>query len=183
MTVRETTLPGVLVIEPERYRDDRGYFMEIWEQNRYAESGLPTRFVQDNISCSKRGVLRGLHFQHPQPQGKLLSVLEGRVFDVAVDIRRGSPTFGDWTGEVLSAENGHQLYVPEGFAHGFVVQSATALVHYKCTDFYAPECEHSLRWDDPALAIDWPVEDPIVSDKDTAAPTLETIDEKALPRV
>lgn len=181
MERRETTLPGVLVIEPERYRDDRGYFMEVWQRDRYAESGLPSRFVQDNISYSKQDVLRGLHFQHPQPQGKLVTVLEGRIFDVAVDIRRGAPTFGEWTGEILSRDNGRQLYVPEGFAHGFVVLSETALVHYKCTAFYAPGCEHSLRWDDTRLGIAWPVDDPVVSEKDGQAPTLETIEKDELP--
>ncbi len=181
MTVRETDLPGVIVLEPPRYRDERGYFMEVWQQTRYAEAGLPERFVQDNISYSERGVLRGLHLQHPQPQGKLVSVLAGAVFDVAVDVRRGSPTFGQWTGVALSRDNGHQIYVPEGFAHGFAVQSGRALVHYKCTDFYAPDCERSLHWNDPDLAIDWPVAAPVVSDKDEAAPTLAQIDPEALP--
>jgi dTDP-4-dehydrorhamnose 3,5-epimerase len=181
MSVRETDLPGVLVLEPPRYRDDRGYFMEVWEERRYAAAGLPERFVQDNISVSKEGVLRGLHFQHPHPQGKLVTVLEGEIFDVAVDIRRGAPTFGQWVGETLSQENGRQLYVPEGFAHGFAVRSGRALVHYKCTDFYAPDCEQSLHWNDPELNIAWPVDAPIVSDKDEAAPTLETIDSDALP--
>lgn len=181
MNVVETELPGVRVVEPQRYPDDRGYFMELWHRERYAAAGFPARFVQDNISRSRRHVLRGLHYQHPSPQGKLIGVLEGRVFDVAVDIRRGSPTFGAWVGETLSSENGRQLYVPEGFAHGFVVLSDTALVLYKCTAFYAPDCEHSIRWDDPALGIDWPVEAPILSEKDAAAPTLETLDEDALP--
>lgn len=183
MNVRQTELSGVLVFEPRRYPDDRGYFMEVWHQKRYADADVPETFVQDNISRSRRHVLRGLHYQHPSPQGKLITVLEGRVFDVAVDIRRGAETFGTWVGEELSAENGRQLYVPEGFAHGFVVLSETALVHYKCTAFYAPDCEHSIRWDDPTIGIDWPVEAPILSDKDAAAPTVDELAEDALPHV
>lgn len=181
MTVEATALPGVLVIEPARYQDDRGYFMEVWQQTRYGDAGVPTTFVQDNVSHSLQGVLRGLHYQWPHPQGKLLSVLRGRVYDVAVDIRQGAPTYGQWVGVELDAATGRQLYVPEGFAHGFVVLSAAALVHYKCTRPYAPECEHTIRWDDPALAIDWPVDTPILSDKDAAAPRLHDLDEAALP--
>lgn len=182
MKVQSTELPGVVVFEPRRFADERGYFMEVWHRARYAEEGgAPPRFVQDNVSFSKRHVLRGLHYQHPHPQGKLVSVLQGRILDVAVDIRRGAPTFGRWVRAELSAETGRQIYVPEGFAHGFVVLSETALVHYKCTDFYAPDCEHSLRWDDPTLAIEWGVEAPQLSEKDAAAPTLDMLPEEALP--
>lgn len=183
MTVDTTRLPGVYILTPERYSDARGFFMETWQQARYAEAGLPAQFVQDNLSQSKRGVLRGLHYQHPTPQGKLISVLQGRIFDVAVDIRRGAPTFGEWVGTELAAATGRQLYVPEGFAHGFVVLSDTALVHYKCTDYYAPAHEHTIRWDDPALAIAWPVDDPILSEKDAGAPTLDAMDAADLPPV
>ena len=187
MTVEETRLPGVVVITPTRYSDDRGAFLELWRARRYrAEAGLPEAFVQDNVSVSRRGVLRGLHYQWPSPQGKLVSVLAGRVFDVAVDIRRGAATFGQWVGMELSAETGRQLYVPEGFAHGFVALSREATVLYKCTAYYAPEAEHTIRWDDPALSIEWPiptdVEDaPILSEKDAAAPTLAEMPDDALP--
>lgn len=181
MNIFETQLPGVVVFEPEQYRDERGYFMEAWHQKQYAEAGIPERFVQDNISWSKGGVLRGLHYQHPNPQGKLVSVLMGRVFDVAVDIRQGAPTFGTWIGKELSAENGWRLYVPEGYAHGFAVLDGPALVHYKCTAYYAPGCEHTLRWDDPTLAIDWPVTRPVLSEKDAAGRFLDALSDEALP--
>lgn len=181
MRVQETDLPGALLIEPDRYQDERGYFMEMWQQARYADAGLPARFVQDNLSQSRRGVVRGLHYQWPTPQGKLVSVLQGRVFDVIVDVRRGAATFGRWLGVELSAETGRQLYVPEGFAHGFATLSAAALVHYKCTRPYAPGAEHTIRWDDPELAIDWPVDAPTLSDKDAAAPTLAATAPDTLP--
>ncbi len=169
MRVVETALPGVMIIEPAVYGDERGFFMETWNRKRYGELGIPVDFVQDNLSYSQGGVLRGLHFQTPNAQGKLVSVLQGEVFDVAVDIRVGSATFGEWVGAVLSLENKRQLYVPEGFAHGFLVTGKEALFSYKCTDYYNKEAEHSLLWNDPDLAIDWPIEDPLLSDKDSAA--------------
>lgn len=155
--------------------------MEAWHQARYAEYGLPARFVQDNVSLSQRGALRGLHFQHPNAQGKLVYVLHGEVFDVVADVRLGSPTFGRWEGVVLSAENRRQLYIPEGFAHGFCVTSDSALFVYKCTDFYAPQAERGVRWDDPDLGIVWPVREPLLSAKDTAHPRLKDIPPEWLP--
>lgn len=178
MTVSETTLSGVRLIEPDRYTDGRGAFMETWNARDYGRHGIDVTFVQDNLSRSRRHVLRGLHFQNPRPQGKLISVLEGEVYDVVVDVRAGSETFGEWMGMVLSAEKGQQLYVPEGFAHGFVVTSEEALFHYKCTDFYHPETDRALRWDDPTLAIDWPIDDPILSEKDATAPQLEDLSQE-----
>ena len=167
----------VLVIEPEVYRDDRGYFLETWQRDRYAEAGVSGTFVQDNLSRSRRGVLRGLHFQKPRPQGKLVQVLRGAVFDVVVDVRVGSPTFGRWGGDRLSDEGRRQLWVPEGFAHCFVTLSDRADFHYKCTEFYAPGAEHTLRWDDPDVGIDWPVREPVVSEKDAAGDSLEALRE------
>lgn len=172
MNVTETALPGVLLLEPRVFPDERGHFMETWNRDRYAAAGVPDRFVQDNVSVSRRGVLRGLHFQHPHAQGKLVSVPWGEVWDVAVDVRAGSPRFGQWVGYSLSAENARQLWIPEGFAHGFVVLSERAVFQYKCTDVYHPEAERTLRWDDPELAIEWPVSDPLVSEKDAQGVTL-----------
>jgi dTDP-4-dehydrorhamnose 3,5-epimerase len=180
MDVSEASLPGVRLIEPDVYSDDRGSFMETWNARDYGRHGLDVAFVQDNLSRSRRHVLRGLHFQNPRPQGKLISVLEGKVYDVVVDIRAEADTFGEWEGLVLSAENARQLYVPEGFAHGFVVVSEEALFHYKCTDFYHPEAEAVIRWDDPALGIEWPVEDPILSDRDRDAPVLDDLPDAKL---
>ena len=172
MIVTDTEVSGVRLIEPVRHADDRGFFMETWQRARYRDAGLPAKFVQDNLSFSKAGVLRGLHYQHPQAQGKLVSVLEGTVFDVAVDLRPASSTFKAWTGHRLSGENGRQLYVPEGCAHGFLALT-DAFVHYKCTAYYAPEHDHVLAWDDPAFDIGWPLEEvegrPLLSDKDAAA--------------
>jgi dTDP-4-dehydrorhamnose 3,5-epimerase len=168
MKVTPLDLPEVLLIEPDVFGDERGYFYESWNEARYAEAGIPGPFVQDNLSYSQHGVLRGLHFQHPHPQGKLVSVLAGEVFDVAVDIRAGSPRFGQWVGATLSVANKRQLYVPEGFAHGFCVTGEHALFAYKCTDFYHPETEGAIRWDDPGLGIEWPLAAPTVSDKDRA---------------
>lgn len=182
MNVAETMLPGVLLVSPKVFGDDRGFFMEAWNGRRYEASGIPDHFVQDNLSYSARGVLRGLHFQHPRPQGKLVSVLLGEVFDVAVDIRVGSPTFGRWTGAFLSAENKRQLWIPEGFAHGFLVTSENALFSYKCTDYYAPEYDAAIVWNDPDIRIDWPVEDPVLSGKDVAAPPLSGVPGDSLPR-
>ncbi len=179
MKVLETDLPGVLIVEPDLFRDNRGYFLEIWKAGRV--EGLPGTFVQDNLSFSTRGVLRGLHYQHPTAQGKLISVLRGTIYDVAVDIRRNSPTFGRWVGMRLDAETGRQAYIPEGFAHGFSVESEEALVLYKCTNLYAPGEEGSVAWNDPDLGINWPVRDPILSDKDRLAPKLKDIPTDRLP--
>lgn len=169
----ETKLPGVLIIEPRVFGDQRGFFMETWQQDRYEQAGLPGRFVQDNLSRSRRGVLRGLHYQDPNPQGKLVYVLLGEVFDVAVDIRPDSPTFGDWVGVTLSAENKRQFFVPEGFAHGFCVVSDEALFAYKCTNLYNPAGEGSILWNDPDIGIEWPIDSPVLADKDARAPRLK----------
>lgn len=166
MQVEPTALQGVLLVTPQVFGDDRGFFMETYNKGRAAELGLPTEFVQDNHSKSSKGVLRGLHYQSPQWQGKLIRVIQGEIFDVAVDIRAGSPTFGHWVGYTLNSENKQQLYVPEGFAHGFVVTSDTAEVVYKCTELYAPEQEGSLLWNDPDVGIKWPVDAPLLSAKD-----------------
>jgi dTDP-4-dehydrorhamnose 3,5-epimerase len=182
VNVIETKLPGVLILEPKVFGDERGFFMETWHQARYEEVGVPARFVQDNLSLSSRGVLRGLHFQNPNPQGKLICVLQGEVFDVAVDIRIGSPTFGEWEGVSLSAENKRQLYIPEGFAHGFVTVSSAALFSYKCTDYYNPKTEGSILWNDADIGISWPVDTPILSDKDKAASPLREVPVSVLPR-
>lgn len=171
------SLPEVLLIEPEVHHDGRGYFLETWQREGYADAGVAVSFVQDNHSRSRPGVLRGLHFQHPRPQGKLIQVLRGEVFDVVVDVRVGSPTFGRWSGRLLSEDNHRQLWVPEGFAHGFVALGKVADVHYKCTEFYVPDSEHTLRWDDPRVDIDWPVDDPVLSEKDAAAASLEALGE------
>lgn len=180
MDVFDADLPGVRVIEPDVHADERGAFLETWNARDYGKHGIDVTFVQDNLSRSRRHVLRGLHFQNPRPQGKLISVLEGEVYDVVVDIRSAAETFGEWEGTVLSAENARQLFVPEGFAHGFVVTSEEALFHYKCTDFYHPEAEGAIRWNDPALGIDWPVEEPVLSDRDRDAPLLEDLPEEKL---
>lgn len=180
MNVIETELPGVLIVEPKVFGDSRGFFLETFNARRYAEHGIALPFVQDNLSFSARGTLRGLHFQNPQTQGKLVSVLHGEVYDVAVDVRDGSPTFGRWAGVTLSAENKRQFYVPPGFAHGFCVTSETALFSYKCTDAYAPQAEGSVAWDDPDLAIPWPVSVPLLSPKDAAAPRLRDVPRERL---
>jgi dTDP-4-dehydrorhamnose 3,5-epimerase len=182
MKVIETEIPGVLVLEPKVFGDERGFFMETYRTNGYAELGIPGPFVQDNLSYSRRGVLRGLHVQHPHAQGKLVQVMDGEVFDVAVDIRRGSPTFGRWVGATLSGENRRQLWIPPGFAHGFLVTADSALFIYKNTDYYSPETELSLRWDDPDIGIDWPLEGtPELSAKDLAAACLKEITPERLP--
>jgi len=182
MNVIETKLPGMLIIEPRVFGDARGYFMESFQAERYAEAGIAGPFVQDNLSFSRQGILRGLHVQNPRPQGKLVQVLQGEVFDVAVDIRVGSPTFGLWEGVVLSAENARQLYVPPGFAHGFVVTSETALFAYKCTDYYLPQSELSIIWDDPDIGIRWPLNDPQLSVKDAAGVRLASVALERLPK-
>ncbi len=171
MKIIDTKIPDVKIIEPSVFGDERGFFMETWQQKKFEElvSGKPTQFVQDNHSKSKKGILRGLHYQTKNTQGKLVRVVAGEVFDVAVDIRKDSPTFGQWVGVLLSAENKRQLWVPEGFAHGFYVTSDEAEFVYKCTDYYNPTVEHTILWCDPELDIDWPIEYgviPSLSDKD-----------------
>ena len=180
MKVEATTIPGVLLLEPRVFSDARGDFFETWSMERYAHAGMSERFVQDNVSRSSRAVLRGLHYQLPNAQGKLLSVLEGEILDIAVDIRRGSPTFKQWVGATLSADNGRQLYVPTGCAHGFQALSATAVVVYKCTEYYHVASERTILWSDDELAIPWPLP-PILSDKDRDARPLREIPEGELP--
>jgi dTDP-4-dehydrorhamnose 3,5-epimerase len=179
MNVVKTKLGGVVILEPKVFSDDRGYFLETWSQKRYEEAGITKAFVQDNISFSKKGTLRGLHFQYPQSQGKLVQVLLGEAFDVAVDIRANSPTFGQWVSVTLSQTNYKQLYVPAGFAHGFCVTSETAIFSYKCTDYYNAGTEGGIIWNDPDLRIAWPIKEPILSKKDGSYPRLKDI--KKLP--
>jgi dTDP-4-dehydrorhamnose 3,5-epimerase len=172
--VLQTAIPGVLLLEPKVFGDDRGFFLETFHAQRYADAGIPGPFVQDNYSRSSQGTLRGLHFQEPQAQGKLVQVVAGAVFDVAVDVRRGSPTFGKWVGVELSADNRRQLWVPPGFAHGFCVTSESADFQYKCTALYAPQNERAILWNDPELGIAWPLSgEPKLSAKDAAAPRLK----------
>ncbi len=166
MKIESTPIPGVLVCEPKVFGDHRGYFFETWNESRYEEAGIRGKFVQDNVSYSTHGILRGLHIQNPRPQGKLVGVLKGEVFDVAVDLRRGSPTFGKWFGATLSADNRKQLYLPPGIAHGFAVTGEDAMFQYKCTDFYNPAGEFTLAWDDPDVGIVWPLKNPTLSAKD-----------------
>ena len=180
MIIETTPLAGLLLIKPDVFGDDRGFFQETWNLRRYTEAGLDRHFVQDNLSLSRRGILRGLHFQNPGPQGKLVYVLQGEVFDVAVDVRTDSPTFGQWYGAVLSAENHHQLFVPEGFAHGFCVTSETALFAYKCTDFYNPKVEFSLLWNDSDIGIEWPITNPELSEKDSNGQALSAFSRDSL---
>lgn len=182
MNVKETDLPGVLLFEPKKFGDARGYFMETWREETYAAAGIRDKFLQDNMSFSQQGVLRGLHFQLPRAQGKLVYCPIGEVYDVAVDIRYGSPTFGQWTGVTLSAEYGQQLYIPPGFAHGFCVTSAEALFCYKCTEYYDPEGDAGIRWDDPDIGVSWPLENASVSDKDGQAPFLKDMPADKLPK-
>lgn len=171
-----TALPGVILVEPDVFRDDRGFFLETYHRERYRAGGIAEDFVQDNHSKSRAGTLRGLHAQRGEnAQGKLVRAVEGEIFDVAVDIRRGSPTFGKWVGEILSAENFRQLYVPAGFLHGFCVLSETAQIEYKCTHFYSRGNELSVLWNDPDLAIAWPLAEPLLSAKDAAAPRLREL--------
>lgn len=168
MKIVPTALPGVLVIEPVVHRDPRGFFVETFHAERYAEHGIPQVFLQDNESRSTRGTVRGLHAQLSRPQGKLVRALEGEVFDVVVDVRRGSPTFTRWIGVKLSSETFNQIWVPAGFAHGICVLSEAARIHYKCTDFYDPTDELRLLWNDPTIGVEWPAAEPILSDKDKA---------------
>jgi dTDP-4-dehydrorhamnose 3,5-epimerase len=181
MKVFETELPGCLLLEPQVFGDERGFFYESFNHDKLAAHGLTSNFVQGNVSRSARGVLRGLHYQWPKPQGKLVSVLEGEVWDVAVDVRRGSPTFGQWTAVVLGAENKRHFWIPEGFAHGFVTLSETALFNYVCTDTYDREADTGVRWNDADLAIDWPVASPLLSGKDAVLPFLADIAPERLP--
>jgi dTDP-4-dehydrorhamnose 3,5-epimerase len=180
MKVIPAELPEVLIIEPRMHGDSRGFFFESFQAGRYAEAGVPGPFVQDNLSRSVRGTLRGLHFQEPRAQGKLVQVLRGSVFDVAVDVRRGSPTFGRWVAVELSEATPRQLWIPPGFAHGFCVLSESADFFYKCTELYAPEAERSIAWNDPAIGIRWPVSEPLLSAKDRVAPRLQ--DAPVLPQ-
>ena len=182
MKVSETDLPGVLLIEPKAFGDRRGFFYESYQRERYRDAGIPLDFVQDNVSRSRRGVLRGLHFQLEFPQGKLVSVTHGAVFDVAVDIRVGSPTFGRWAGAEINDDNHRQLYVPPGFAHGFCVLSDSVDFMYKCTDYYHPEDEGGVLWSDPDIGIDWPLSDPTLSDRDATYAPLNDIDPVRLPK-
>lgn len=172
MNILETSLPGVLILEPKTFSDDRGYFMETYNAARFRDSGLPDSFLQDNHSRSRKGVLRGLHYQEPNPQGKLVRCVRGSVFDVAVDIRRSSPHFGRWFGAELTEENRRMLWVPAGFAHGFCATSELADVIYKCTTLYEPQHDRSIAWNDPRIGIEWPVSEPLLSGKDAAAPRL-----------
>lgn len=181
MSFTKTPLPGVILVEPRVFRDDRGFFLETYHAQRYREGGIPGTFVQDNHSRSGRGILRGLHTQREFPQGKLVRCVEGEIWDVAVDIRVGSPTFQQWFGAVLSAQNFHQLFVPAGFAHGFCVLSEAAQVEYKCTDVYHPEDELGLLWNDPDLGIEWPISEPVLSAKDRDASRLAEVLDR-LPR-
>lgn len=179
MKIISLAIPDVKLIEPDVFGDNRGFFMETYRADQFKEAGIPTNFVQDNMSSSRKGVLRGLHFQKdPYSQGKLVRVVRGEVFDVAVDLRKGSPYFGKWVGDFLSEENKRSLYVPNGFAHGFCVVSDEAVFHYKCTEFYHPEAEGGLRYDDPTVAVEWPKIDVpfLTSPKDEKAPFLENID-------
>ena len=182
MKVLETSLPGVLIIEPKVFGDERGFFVETYHEQRYQEMGIKERFVQDNHSRSTKGVLRGLHYQIKHPQGKLVRVTAGEVFDVAVDIRKGSPTFGKWHGVRLSGENHRQFYVPPNFAHGFVVLSESADFLYKCTDYYYPEYEGAVMWNDPDIGIEWSMTDVSLSQKDSEALALADISAEQLPQ-
>ncbi|MCL4185059.1 MAG: dTDP-4-dehydrorhamnose 3,5-epimerase [Burkholderiaceae bacterium] len=181
MRLVETSLPGCIVIEPKVFGDDRGWFYESWNRERFCAAGLTMQFVQSNVSRSSRGVLRGLHYQWPNPQGKLVSVLEGEVWDVAVDIRRGSPTFGRWTAVVLSAGNKRHFWIPEGFAHGFAVRSANAVFSYLCTAVFDANADAAIRWDDPQLSIEWPERAPRLSTRDAAAPLLADVPQARMP--
>ncbi|MDH5673162.1 MAG: dTDP-4-dehydrorhamnose 3,5-epimerase [Myxococcales bacterium] len=182
MRVEPTTLPGVLTVEPRVFADARGAFFESYVLERYAEAGIDVAFVQDNVSVSARDTLRGLHLQHPRGQAKLVQVLEGEVFDVAVDVRPDSPHFRKYTTATLSGENHRQLFIPGGFAHGFCVLSERAVLSYKCSAYYDPQSELGVRWDDPTIGIDWPVTSPLLSERDRSAPLLSDIDPARLPR-
>lgn len=181
MKIIKTQLSDCVVIEPAVHGDARGFFYESFHQAKFAELGLHLSFVQTNVSRSAQNVIRGLHYQYPKPQGKLVSVVEGEVYDVAVDIRHGSPTFGRWVAVILSAENKRHLWVPEGFAHGFAVLSENATFCYQCTALYDRECDASIRWNDGEIAVDWPLSAPLLSEKDRTAPLLSEIPKERLP--
>ena len=181
--IEDLKIPGIKIITPEVHKDERGYFFESFNSRNFHDLGLPTHFVQDNQSFSKKGALRGLHYQLKTPQGKLVRVIQGEVFDVAIDIRRGSETFGKFEGVLLSDKNNKIMYIPEGFAHGYLVLSNNAIFQYKCTEFYHPEDEFGLLWNDKDLNIDWPIKNPILSEKDKDLPTIQTIGDKHLPKI
>jgi dTDP-4-dehydrorhamnose 3,5-epimerase len=182
LRISETKIPGVLVFEPAVFSDDRGLFLETWSRQRYHDAGISAAFVQDNVSVSKKGTLRGLHYQHPQGQGKLVQVLNGLVFDVAVDIRLGSDTFGRSVSVTLSDSNHKQMYIPPGFAHGFCAMSDTAVFSYKCTNYYNASAEGGVLWNDPDLDINWPIDNPVLSTKDARYSRLKDIPQELLPR-
>ncbi|MFC1877165.1 dTDP-4-dehydrorhamnose 3,5-epimerase [Thermodesulfobacteriota bacterium] len=181
MKITKLNLEGAMIIEPDVFQDDRGYFLETYQKTRYRKFGIDVSFVQDNLSFSTKETLRGLHFQYPQSQAKLVQVIQGEVLDMIVDIRRGSPTFGCWGGVRLSEKNHKQLFVPEGFAHGYCVLSDKAVFSYKCSDFYALECEKGVLWSDQEIGIDWPVKVPVLSEKDRQYPFLKNIPDEDLP--
>ncbi len=181
MKFTKTAFPDVFLIELDVFKDTRGFFMETYNQMKYAEAGIDQVFVQDNYSHSRHGILRGLHYQLKNAQGKLVFVITGEIFDIVVDIRIGSPRFGQWFGTHLSANNRRQIFVPEGYAHGFIVLSESVDVIYKCTDFYTPGDEYGIFWADPSIGIDWPIKNPILSDKDSKNPKLKEIPEELLP--
>jgi dTDP-4-dehydrorhamnose 3,5-epimerase len=182
MRFTELSIPGLILVEPDVHPDDRGFFAETYHLGKYVAGGIRGTFVQDNFAHSRRGVLRGLHYQDAQAQGKLVYAIRGTIFDVAVDIRRGSPAFGTWVARILSDENRHQLFVPEGCAHGYCVLSDEADVMYKCTDLYAPAHDRGLVWNDPDLAVAWPIAVPVLSAKDAALPALAAVPPELLPR-
>jgi len=181
MKLIETSLPGALIIEPQVFGDSRGFFYESYNKGKWRDAGIDADFIQTNVSRSARGVLRGLHYQWPNPQGKLVSVLEGEVYDVAVDIRRGSPTFGQSAAVMLTADNHRHFWVPEGFAHGFCVLSEFATFTYQCTALYDAKADAGIRWNDAELAIDWPLSEPLLSDKDRRTPLLKDVAPERLP--
>ena len=183
LKIETTPLKGLLIIEPVVYTDDRGHFLETFQQLRYRENGVPTAYVQDNLAFSHKNVLRGLHFQVNYPQAKLIQAISGEIFDVAVDVRPGSSTFGRWSAVRLTADNHRLLFVPEGFAHGYCVISESATVMYKCSEYYHPDDEGGVLWSDPKIGIDWPVRQPVVSDKDARLPPLETLHPDQFPRL
>ncbi len=178
MNITHASIKDILIIEPLVFEDNRGFFMETYHRNRYLQSGINQSFVQDNLSFSKQNILRGLHYQIKTPQAKLIQVIEGEIFDVAVDIRPDSPTFGQWAGIMLSGKNKRQVLIPAGFAHGFCVLSETAFFSYKCSDFYNPDDEGGILWSDPAIGIDWPVQNPTISEKDQQNPVLSDLPSK-----
>lgn len=182
MKILETPLQGALVLEPDVFGDSRGFFYESYNKTKFRDAGIDCNFVQSNVSRSSKGTLRGLHYQWPNPQGKLVSVLQGEVYDVAVDIRHGSPTFGQWVGVMLSGENHRHIWIPEGFAHGFCVLSESAIFTYQCTALYDRAGDAGIRWNDSELGIDWPISEPLLSEKDQKSPFLQDVPPDRLPR-